>query len=309
MLSWLIGLALYTFAPQQVITSVAPSVSSVVSALPIAANAPRPPQKRDPQRLGIATTADASAIVDLKTGAFLFGKSADEPMAIASLTKLMTVLVVMDHSPKLSMPVTIRKTDIRVGGIEQVSVGDVVTFNDALHLTLISSSNTAAAALAHSIGMSDEEFAAAMNAKAKEMGMKNSTFVEPTGLNAKNKASAKDVAILVRTALANEMISKIVLMPEYQFETAAGRTRAVRSTDELLDSFLSRDPYTFMGGKTGYLEEAGYCFAAAAKNKDGNGVVAVVLGAPSKEQRFNEVKQLIYWTFDAYEWGKSVTVK
>jgi D-alanyl-D-alanine endopeptidase (penicillin-binding protein 7) len=306
MLSWIIGIVLYTLFPQSQVVAdfVQPSVATYANALPVAqdATAVSGPIKRDMKRLGIATTAEASAIVDLESGAFLFGKNANQPHAIASITKLMTALVATEQVSSIRLPVKILKSDVRTGGVEHIAVNDEFVFDDVLHISLISSSNTATAALARASGLSADDFVVAMNAKAVDLGMENTHFVEPTGLDPENRASAKDVAILVRAALEDPLIQKIVVLSDYRTETAAGRVRAVSSTDELLDSFLSKRPYTFLGGKTGYLQEAGYCFGAAAKNADGNGVVAVVLGAASKDQRFKEVKDLLYWTFDAYEW-------
>jgi D-alanyl-D-alanine carboxypeptidase len=132
--------------------------------------------------------------------------------------------------------------------------------------------------------------------------MTNSNFVEPSGLDPENRASARDVAALIRAALSSPTINAIVSTREYSFVAKDGRPHVVRSTDELLGSFLTRPPYEFLGGKTGYLDEAGYCFGAAARDGRGNRLIAVVLGAPSKDQRFAEVKSLMYWAFDAFEW-------
>jgi D-alanyl-D-alanine carboxypeptidase len=141
-----------------------------------------------------------------------------------------------------------------------------------------------------------------MNETAAAIGMTGAAFTEPTGLDADNVATARDVAVLVRKALERKEIREAATRREYRFTAQTGLSHAVRSTDELLGSFLDKAPYRFLGGKTGYIEEAGYCFGAAAENGDGNGVVAVVLGAPTKELRFKEVKSLIYWAFDAYAW-------
>jgi D-alanyl-D-alanine carboxypeptidase (penicillin-binding protein 5/6) len=132
--------------------------------------------------------------------------------------------------------------------------------------------------------------------------MAGATFVEATGLDPQNMATAHGVALLVRKALNSEEIKRVVAKRSYDFTAPNGDRRHVDSTDQLLDSFLSRPPYAFLGGKTGYLDEAGYCFGAAAENPDGDRVVAVVLGADNKDDRFREVKRLIYWTFDVYEW-------
>jgi D-alanyl-D-alanine carboxypeptidase (penicillin-binding protein 5/6) len=111
----------------------------------------------------------------------------------------------------------------------------------------------------------------------------------------------------MRAAFARDEILKTVTKKEYYFRAKTGLNHAVKSTDELLGSFLTSPPYAFLGGKTGYLQEAGYCFAATAENADSDRVIAVVLGAPSKEHRFREVKTLIFWAFDAYQWPLSLS--
>jgi D-alanyl-D-alanine endopeptidase (penicillin-binding protein 7) len=278
------------------------------ASLPLAAEKPRPPTapyKKDPTRLGLDARARAATVVDWDSGATLFEKNADDRLSIASITKLMTALVVLSDGVDLAKPVEILGSDHRPGGIPYVAPGEQVTVDDLLHLSLVASANNATVALARSSGKSLEEFAARMNAMAAEIGMRDAQFVEPTGLDPKNSASARDVAVLVRRALSDPKISEIATLRSYAFTAVTGRHHAVRSTDELFGSFLDKPPYTFLGGKTGYLDEAGYCFGAAAEN-GGNKVVAVVLGAGSRDERFKEVKSLLYWAFDAYEWPKVV---
>jgi D-alanyl-D-alanine carboxypeptidase len=158
--------------------------------------------------------------------------------------------------------------------------------------------------LARASGFTLEEFVTKMNALADRLGMENTNFVEPTGLDVNNMASAQDVALLVRYALQNKIINQIVLEDRYEFDALTGLHHKLVSTDALLESSIARPPYKFLGGKTGFLEEAGYCFGAAAQNEKGNKVIAVVLGAPTKQARFDEVSALMYWTFDAYTWSK-----
>ncbi len=143
-----------------------------------------------------------------------------------------------------------------------------------------------------------------MNAAAEAAGMDGASFEEPTGLSVNNVATAADVASLLRKALSKDEIRSVVAQRSYKLTTLAGVPHTFYSTDELLGSFIDRDPYHFLGGKTGFIGEAGYCFGAAAENADGNGVIAVVLGAPDKPTRFKEVKSLMYWAFDAYQWPK-----
>jgi D-alanyl-D-alanine carboxypeptidase len=198
--------------------------------------------------------------------------------------------------------IEIRGSDMRVGGVQHFAPGDRVRLGTLFKVMLVSSANEAAVAMSRSLGISASDFALRMNDTAVRIGMTNSRFEEPTGLDARNSASARDVAVLVRSALRYDDIHEPLLLEKYHFETEAGVGRTARSTDELLGSFLGRPPYRFLGGKTGYLSEAGYCFAAAAENGNGNRVIAVALGASGREERFRDVKSMIFWAFDAYVW-------
>jgi D-alanyl-D-alanine carboxypeptidase len=252
--------------------------------------------------LGIETDATAAVVVDWDTGRALLEKQADQRMSIASVSKLMTALVVVESDPDWNQLIEIRGSDMRVGGIQYMGPGDKLTLQETFKVMLVSSSNEAAVALSRSIGASESEFVERMNETARRLGMSNTNFEEPTGLDQSNQASARDIAVLVRSALRYDVIREPLLMSRYYFETESGTGRTARNTDDLLGSFLDRPPYVFLGGKTGYQSEAGYCFAAAAENADGNRVIAVALGASSKEQRFKDVKAMIFWAFDAYVW-------
>lgn len=308
MFSLLVALTMYmTFTPVKPGLSAADYRPPMRATLPLAAKAarqavPQGPVKKDAARIGIETSARAVMVADWKTGASLFEKNADEPQAIASITKLVAALVVLGEDPDWNAEVEVKAGDERPGGVPYLIPGERVTVRDLFNLSLVASSNGATVALARSTGLTEDEFAAKMNGVAASLGMSGSSFTEPTGLDDTNVATARDVAVLLRNALADDVIRETVAKREYRFTTKGGMHRAVRSTDELLGGFLSKDPYRFLGGKTGYIEEAGYCFAAAAENGSGDGVIAVVLGTSTKEKRFKEVKSLMYWAFDAYEW-------
>jgi len=263
------------------------------------------PVMNDPARIGIETSARAATVIDWRTGRALYRKDADTPYPIASITKLVTALVVLDIGVPLDDVIEVWSSDMRSGNIPYIVPGERVKVSDLMHASLVASANGATIALARSSGLDEEQFAERMNRLAAEIGMDNARFVEPTGLDAGNVASAHDVAILIRHALENDIVRGIVLKDSYSFTAESGMYHSLRSTDALLDSRISEPPYGFLGGKTGYLPEAGYCFGAAAHDGDGERVVAVVLGAPTKQARFDEVSALIYWTFDAYEWPRS----
>ncbi|MBI4458370.1 D-alanyl-D-alanine carboxypeptidase [Candidatus Uhrbacteria bacterium] len=273
-------------------------------ALAVKVERPRAPVKKDPRRLGIDTSARSAVVIDWETGARLFEKNADAPAPIASISKLMTALVVLQTKTDMRGQIQILGSDDRPGGIPYVAPGEWIAVDDLFHLSLVASANNATVALARSTGLSADDFAKKMNDMAAKIGMKSARFVEPTGLDPRNEASAADVAVLVKRALSEPAIKAAVNRESYRFVAKSGREVAVRSTDQLLGSFLSKKPYTFLGGKTGYLQEAGYCLGAAAENGDGRRVVAVALGAPTIDQRFRDVKSLIFWAFDAFAWSQ-----
>lgn len=309
MFEWLLALTLYITVgqahPALALADLSLGAQSFLPvSKPVAQNIidPQAPIKEDPTRLGIEIESYAAVVLDWKTEKALFRKNADEPLPIASITKLATALVALESGVKLDQEVEIISSDMRPGGIAYVIPGERISVDDLLHTSLIASANGSAVALARSTGLSLEEFARRMNALAVKIGMESAYFVEPSGLDAGNMASARDVAKLVKHALDNDVIRRIVLKDDYEFDAVTGLHHKLSSTNALLGGTIAMPPYSFLGGKTGFLHEAGYCFGAAASNGDGNKVIAVVLNAPSKRVRFDEVSALMYWTFDAYSW-------
>ncbi|MFA6603633.1 MAG: serine hydrolase [Patescibacteria group bacterium] len=311
MFSLIVALALYlAAAPAQAADAFsayraflpAAAVAKVVIeqplALPVSA-----PLKKDPRRLGVEINAASAAVLDWDSDAWLFEKDPDAARPIASLTKLVTVLTALDQDLDWDERLEIGAADIRAARGEYLFSGETATVRDLFNLSLIASSNEAAAALARSTGLTEPEFVAQMNLKAQELGLASGRFVEPTGLDPDNRASARDVARLVKASVAVPIIAETVVKKEYVYEPREGVRRRARSTDLLLDSFISKPPFSLLGGKTGYLQEAGYCFGAAAADGSGHRVIAVVLGADTKDERFSSVKKLIYWVFDAFTWS------
>jgi D-alanyl-D-alanine carboxypeptidase len=266
----------------------------------------REPVRKDPRNLGVTVSAKSALVVDRKSGAVLFTKGADAEHAIASLTKLMTALVVLDAAPDLSREITIQAGDRRGGGVEYFIPGETVTVKDLLYVSLVGSSNTATAALARSTGLSTEEFTRRMNAKAAALGLESSRFNDPTGLDDANRGTARDIAIMAGAAFANPEIAKVATTGEYSFKPKNSRTagaRTIKSTDLLLKSLLNQGDYRITGAKTGTLgAETGYHLAVAVAAGDGREVLVVVLGSDSDAARFEDAKALAYWAFDSYDW-------
>jgi len=238
-----------------------------------------------------AMPARAVGVADSK-GSFLFTKNAYEQLPLASLTKLMTVLVFLDYNPGWQKTVQIIAQDDAEPAKIAFHIGDKVYVKDLFYATLIGSKNNAAKALARSTGLSHEEFIQKMNEKAYSLGMKQTTFVDVTGLDANNQSTIEDFLKLSRAAFANLNIAKAASMKNYSFQILeTNRKETVQSTNFL----LANTGYSAMG-KTGHIEEAGYNFATRVQKKKQE-VLVVVFGATSGEKREEITEQLIQFGF------------
>ncbi|MFA5163344.1 MAG: serine hydrolase [Patescibacteria group bacterium] len=245
--------------------------------------------------------ANRAVIFDVSTNSFLWEKNADIKQPLASITKLLTALVFLDHNPGWEEVYKIKPEDKVEGGKISLFLGEEVRIKDLFYSSLVASDNGSTLALVHATGLSEEEFIKKMNLKAKQLGLFDSSFVDPTGLSDNNLSTAKDIARLARVALKNEDIKRATLTENYEFKTLDGKNKRVESTDYLLGSDLS-DSIFLEGGKTGYTEKAGYCFVGQFKNKEGREIVSVVLNGVSKNDRFKQTKALVAWTFQGYKW-------
>jgi hypothetical protein len=232
-------------------------------------------------------TARAAIVIDDATGDILFSKNVDDQQSIASLTKIVTALVFLDHNPGWQKIVEIKKAD-NVGGSElNVKIGDKFSAKDVFFMMLVGSKNNMAMALARSTGLSQEIFVGAMNKKAKELGAGNTTFVEPTGLDSGNVSTAEDLAKIMRQAFRSKKMLEATTMKTY---SVAVKNRNKKYLVENTNKLLATDLY-ITGGKTGHTDEAGYCLGTKAK-VNGRDVLAVVLGA-APERNYKEVYYLI----------------
>lgn len=246
--------------------------------------------------------ASSGAVVLSSNNSLLFEKEADQARPIASITKLMTALVFLEHNPGLNTEYRVRADDHISGGKVNFWSGDTVLVKDLFYTALIASDNVATRALARSTGLSDEDFVKAMNDTAQRLGMFHSRFVEPTGLSNQNVSTAKDLARLVKETLNYPEIKQATTRASYQFETKEGKGRQVVTTDDLLRDANNKD-LKLQGGKTGYTNEAGYCFAAAFQSENGEEeLISVVLGASSSEDRFQYTQSLVSWVYQYFSW-------
>jgi D-alanyl-D-alanine endopeptidase (penicillin-binding protein 7) len=229
-------------------------------------------------------------VLDPATGKVLFEKNAERAVPIASLTKLMTALVFLEQKPDEDRSVEVTRTELRGGGHTRLRRGELVRLGDLLHMSLMCSDNVATRVLVRESGLSSEEFLARMNKKAVEIGMTDSRFVEFTGLDERNAATAADVARLLRTAADNERIRGISTTRYYDFRSDAYPHRVVNTNRLLYNRHME-----ILGGKTGFISKAGYCLATWIRT-EGHDLIAVVLGAPTNATRFADVVRLVQRT-------------
>jgi D-alanyl-D-alanine carboxypeptidase len=240
-------------------------------------------------------------IADIQENKILFNKDADKEWPLASITKLMTALVFLDYNPGWEEIYEVRREDRREGGKIYLFTGDKVKVKDLFYLSLVGSGNTETIGLVNATGLSEEEFVKKMNEKAESMGLTNTHFYDPAGLNNSNVSTAKETAVFAKIALADKDISEATLAKSYGFVTLAGRKKTIYNTDDLLDIF-PRNGIKIAGGKTGYTEAAGYCFVGKFIDHNGREMISVVLGGDSKDSRFMETRGLVEWAYKNYVW-------
>ncbi len=277
-------------------------VTMPVLHLPVSKDVLPVPVKLDPRRLGVVTSAVSAIVVDRRSGAVLFEKNREAPRSIGSITKLMTAYVFLQTSPDLTATVSLEPEDVRLGGIQHVGVGEPVSVRDLLYASLVSSDNSATAALVRLSKMPYGDFIAKMNETAAAMGMTHTQFVDPTGLSAKNTSVVMDLAHLIEQASIHELIRDATTHATFVLTTDSGSAYTLENTNDLLTSFVNRDPYQIVTAKTGYLPEAGYCLGALFSREGEDEIIVVALGAESDTGRFQDVKSLAVWTYEVFGW-------
>ena len=250
------------------------------------------------QLYGLHNTADSlelkssvALVVDQDTNEVLFSKNSQAVLPIASLTKLMTAVIVTEAHLPLNETLTVTDADIDTekGSHSRLKVGTQLTREEMLHLALMSSENRAAHALGRYYPGGIDAFVAAMNRKAHELGMNDTHYVEPTGLSSLNQSSARDLATLVNAAHRHQIIRELSTSPEYQ--VAVGhRPLQFRNTNGLV-----RSPSWDIGlQKTGYITEAGRCLVMQARMA-GRKLIMVFLDSAGKYSRIGDAERVRRW--------------
>jgi serine-type D-Ala-D-Ala endopeptidase (penicillin-binding protein 7) len=235
--------------------------------------------------------AAAAIAFNPETGEVVWQENGDEKRSIASITKVMTALVFLEDHPDLTQTVAIQRSDVYAASVTYLRAGERVSLNDLLHLALIPSDNGAARALARVSHGGTASFVERMNEKAIELGLGNSSFADPSGLNPNNISTAYDLSRLITYASADEQIASIMRLQHYTLKTNR-RTIRINNTNKL----LTGSDVDVMAGKTGFIRKAGYCLATLLRLPQSQQTVAVVvLGAQSNTGRFWETRHLFNW--------------
>ena len=245
-----------------------------------------PAETREP-----ALKSQSALVVDQESGEILFGKNAQSKLPIASLTKLMTAIVVLDAQLDPHEPVTITKADVdRLrGSHSRLQVGTTLTRDELLHLALMASENRAASALASSYPGGREACVLAMNLKAQLLGMSGTRFEDATGLSGRNLSTAEDLAKLVRAAHAYPKIRDYSTSTSLQVKV--GR-RAMRFGNTNRLTLSSR--WDIGLSKTGYIAEAGRCLVMQV-TLAGRSIIIVLLDSWGKYTRVSDAARIRQW--------------
>ncbi|EGR1041585.1 D-alanyl-D-alanine endopeptidase [Vibrio cholerae] len=238
-------------------------------------------------------SANSALVIDLKTNEIIYSNNPDAVKPIASVTKLMTAIVTLDAKLPMDakLPITIKDAKEMKGVHSRVKIGSEISRKDMLLLTLMSSENRAAASLAHHYPGGYKAFIKAMNAKAKALGMKNTRFVEPTGLSAKNVSTARDLVVLLKASKKYPLLGKLSATDKKTVTFSKPRyTLDFRNTNRLVHN----DNWKIDLTKTGFTNAAGHCLVM--RTQMGRRQVAfVVLDTKGKLSPVGDANRLRTW--------------
>ena len=255
---------------------------------------PRPVQAAD-----LSVAGKSAVLMECATGTLLHEHNAHQPLAPASVTKIMTMLLIMEaiDSGKIAMSDTVTASEAAAakGGSQvYLKAGETMSVSDMLKSIAVSSANDCACAMAEHIAGSEEAFVALMNRRAQELGMQDTTFVNCTGLDdgpqaEQHRTSAYDIALMSRQLL--QYHPDIKKYTTIWMDTIRGGSFGLSNTNKLIRFYQGAT-----GLKTGFTSSAGYCLSATAQ-RDGMELIAVVMGADSSAQRNAACKQLLDYGF------------
>ena len=243
-----------------------------------------------------ALISKVSSLEPFELDKTLYQKNVDEVLPIASLTKLMTALIVLENLNLEEVVVISEEAVAAYGDMGGLMVNEKISVKNLLYILLMESSNDAAVALAeYCQEKTGKNFVNLMNDKAKELSLDNTFFIDPSGYEPANLSTAKEIEQLVRYSFRQPIIWQILKTPTISLSSTDGQiNHQLTNTDELLNRLPN-----IIGGKTGYTEEAQGCLVLAAEQAQSARLITVVLGA---QERFLETEKLIEWVNKAYQW-------
>lgn len=248
----------------------------------------------------LAPESSSAILMERDTGEILFEKNSDEQLPPASMTKIMTMLLIMEalDKGKIAYDDLVRTSEraASMGGSQIfLEPGEEMTVNDLLKAIAVASGNDASVAMAEHLAGSEEEFVRMMNDKAKELGLKNTNFLNSNGLPADNHyTTAKDLAIISKELLKYKDITKYTGIYEDYLRKDTDDPFWLVNTNKLVKFYPGVD-----GLKTGYTSEAKYCLTATAEKNDMR-VIAVIMGAPTPKERNKQITQMLDYAFSQY---------
>ena len=245
-------------------------------------------QEDGPLKLGSAV----AMIVDQSSGATIFARNASNQAPIASITKLMTAMVVLDAGLSMDEPITVAEEDVDSlrGSSSRLRVGTTLTRQEMMQLALMASENRAAASLARTYPGGTPQFVAAMNRKAAELGMRQTHFVDSTGLHSENVSTAEDLVKMVRAGYHYEQIREMTTTEALDVVNENGHRTPYKNTNALVKS-----PSWDIGlSKTGFISEAGRCLVMQAKIAS-RPVIIVLLDSMGKYTRIADANRIKKW--------------
>ncbi len=258
----------------------------------------------DAQAAKLKLHSHAALVLDQQSGEVLYGKNVQTIVPIASITKLMTAMVVLDANldPEESIPIAKDDIDWLRGSQSRLKVGATLTRDELLRLALMASENRAASALARSYPGGADAFVRAMNLKAQLLGMSGSRFADATGLSSTNVSTAEDLATLVRAAHRYPKIREYSTATGLQVSLGGRHPVAFRNTNRLVSS----GAWDIGLSKTGFINEAGRCLVMQA-TLAGRAVIIVLLDSWGKYSRIGDAYRIRKWLELASGRGSSAT--
>ncbi len=246
-------------------------------------------------------SADKVLVIDPESKRVILAKKEHVPHPIASLTKLMTALVVYEHGLTMNKAATVLAED-EVGGARlRVNTGANLTTRDIFYAMIVGSANNAAHALARMTGETIPDFVKEMNARAKALGLTATVFSDPSGLEFGNVSTAHDVAALALTAFDNPVIQNAASTAYYPLQVD-GTLRNMKNTNGLLTE--PNNGLHVLGGKTGYLIESKWNFVVKMRDSRNRPLLIVVLGSKSDADAFKEATLLGRWVWTHFQWKR-----